>query len=231
MADIRNFKKTRSIKSEGEGIVDGQEINAVAASSLHVQHSNLLEGTPVPEIKTIHDEHKTLKDIQEQIENINTDEQALSDDNPSGDEKDIIDLYYEYIKAQGLDDADIKATQLQLLENRSVNFEVNILKKIKVVFTTKPTWSNDIIVEKASKINNISVAAYNNIVSKVNTVCSLVHVDGYNIPELTRDTFEERERIIDSIPAFIFEKIVTELITFERLIAVATSDKYLETFI
>ena len=69
------------------------------------------------------------------------------------------------------------------------------------------------------------------IISKVNLAASLVAFDKHKFEPLTKENYKKRVEMLRELPTFIYDKIVNELVIFDRLIAVATSDKYLETFI
>lgn len=209
MKDLRNFSKKRVVKDVDMGVTEGNVINDVPTADIPLHDTNNVEGEYVP----------TKTSILE--EKVNVEE-----------EQDTIDLYYEFLKEKGITDTIIKNTQVQLLENRTILFETTILNKIKIGFSPRPTWANDKIIEETAQHgDNFSLAMYNNVVAKTNMICSLEYIDGYNLPPISLDNYDARKNIIGSFPSFIYEKIIEELIVFDRLIAVATSDKYLETFI
>lgn len=214
MADIRNFKKQRTIKSDDVGITEGVKIDDIPTKPTLVHDTNNIEGEHLPTRNTVMPDNSATE-----MTNIE-------------DERDTIDLYYDFIKEQGITDDVIRSTQIQLLENKTIVFEAVILNKFKIGFSPRPSWANDKIIEESSRhTDNLSLANYNNIIAKVNMACSLEFIEGYNLPSISRDNYEERMRIIGDLPSFLYDKIVQELIVFDRLIAVATSDKYLETFI
>lgn len=220
--DIRSFSKAYNNTST---ITEGTTFNELATDMPSKNDTVPVDSTDTHRQHTVLDK-ETTKELTNTFIQDNTNDNTI-------DDKDIdtIDVFYKYITDKGITDNDIKLIQQRIIQGESVNFTTTILQRKKLILTTRPAWVNEVIIEELNKYPNVSYQMYVDIVSKVNLAASLVVFDDFKFEKLTRDNYEDRVNMLRDLPTFIYDKMVAELVLFDRLIAVATSDKYLETFI
>lgn len=220
--DIRSFSKAYDNTST---ITEGTTFNELATDMPSKNDTVPVDSTDTHRQHTVLDK-ETTEELTNTFIQDNTDDSTI-------DDKDIdtIDVFYKYITDKGITDNDIKLIQQRIIQGESINFTTTILQRKKLILTTRPAWVNEVIIEELNKYPNVSYQMYVDIVSKVNLAASLVVFDDFKFEKLTRDNYEDRVNMLRDLPTFIYDKMVAELVLFDRLIAVATSDKYLETFI
>lgn len=219
MRDIRTFAN-KSTQQNATTITEGTIIGELATDMPSKQETLPIDNSKVPTNLTVNDDETTSK--------------LIEDSEGKYDEDDVnsrMELFYNFVKEKGITDDIIRDIQKNILQGERVIFKVTILKKLNLELTTRPAWVNELIIEELNKYSNVSYQMYIDIVSKVNLAASLVSFDGHVFKPLTAENYKERVEELRKLPSFIYDKMVNELVIFDRLIAVATSDKYLETFI
>lgn len=229
MRDIRNFTKAKHGKSSN--ITEGTVIGELATDMPSVGETLPLDESSVPTNVTV-DDNATIEKLAAAAKaSSNNSNKEGGEGIPLDEETDRIDLFYNFIKEKGVTDDVIRNIQKSILQGEAINFETTILKNMDLVLTTRPAWVNELIIEELNKYSNVSYQMYIDIVSRVNLAASLVVFAGHRFEPLTQENYKDRVEKLRELPSFVYDKIVNELVIFDRLIAVATSDKYLETFI
>lgn len=219
MQDVRKF--TKATKGNHASMTEGSSFDNLTTDMPSKRDTIPLDESYAPVQATINDS-ETIESLAKNSKSVDMEEE---------EELDTIDVFYNYIKNKGVTDDDIKSMQQRILMGEDVNFITTILKDKELILTTRPAWVNELILEELNNFPNISYQMYMDIISKVNLAASLVAFDKHKFEPLTKENYKKRVEMLRELPTFIYDKIVNELVIFDRLIAVATSDKYLETFI
>lgn len=137
----------------------------------------------------------------------------------------------KYFETIGIDKAKLRALLDTLLTNGEVLWEFKLLKKIPTVFRLRPAWVNDKLIEVLDGEGPKSLVAFQEYISKYNLAGSLYTYGGTKICIKNEQELENALQFIGTLPYVVKSALIKELALFDRIIAVCTSEIFMNSFL
>ena len=176
----------------------------------------------------------TLSDAQEepkkQSQVPSAQDQKLELENHDTSNKTLVDEYREFLLEKEIDDHLIFLVLDNLLTNGTFYWQFKIFDKIEVVFRVRSAYVNSILVERIEKDTPKTVARFQDIVNTYNLAGTLFKYQNTSFNTEKEEEFSKALAFIKSLPYVVVQKLVQELIVFDRLMFVVSSDWAIENF-
>ena len=143
---------------------------------------------------------------------------------PDETSKDIVAEYLEYLKENDISEEDILAVLDSIITSGNVYWNFNLFDKIPVTFKIRPTWVNNMLVERMDTNPPKTFSRFSELVGLYNLAGSLSKYKDrdFNIQE--KEDFEESKEFILGLPFILQSHLIKKMALFDRVVAVATSD-------
>lgn len=146
----------------------------------------------------------------------------------------VLSQYWDYLKKQGITQEDIKSILEAIIINGNVMWTFDLFNKIPVSFQIRPTWVDDIIIERIDRLTKdeekVSNLRYNNLIAQHNLAASLVSYGNRKFSMKTEKDLDISLEFVKNMSYIVQNALVEKLAAFDRAVAVAVSDWSLRNF-
>ena len=142
----------------------------------------------------------------------------------------VLEEYLSFLEEKKISESMVYQALDQLLTTGQFLWQFNLLEKIPVVFKVRPAFVNSLVIRDIEKANPRTVSYFQDMINISNLAGSLFKYGETTLDASNEESFLHAKEFVAKLPFVITQKLVQELIIFDRLIAAATSDKILENF-
>ena len=142
----------------------------------------------------------------------------------------LTDEYRAFLNDKGIDNNIIFAALDRLVTTGSFYWQFNIFNNIEVVFKVRSAYVNSYLVNEVEKEAPKTVAKFQDVVNIHNLAGSLYKYDKNSFNIEKEEEFHRALQFVRQLPYIIVQKLVKELIVFDRLMFVVGSDWAIENF-
>lgn len=155
---------------------------------------------------------------------------STKESNPRTDSNSAIKDYLEYLQENDITDEDIHAVLDTLVTSGDVYWEFLLFNKTRVVFHVRPAWVTDILMRELEDKVPSTYARYHGIIAMTNLAGSIVQIGEKQFDAEDEESLFEVKKYLSRKPFVVQNHLTKKLALFDRLIAVATSDEFIENF-
>ena len=203
MVDVNKFKKEKKAVKPKLELKSSEELDAGS-------------DVGIPTKETVELDSKITSDTFVQ------DEASLSEEE--------INKQLEYFETLGITKTKLFELLDTLLTKGDVNWSFTLMRKIPVIFRLRPAWVNDELVKILDETPTNTMIGFTEQISKYNLASSLKMYNNIGIDIQNKGDLENALNFIGKLPYIVKAHLIKELSLFDRIIAVATSDYFIENF-
>lgn len=145
-------------------------------------------------------------------------------------DKEVIDGYLRYLEENKVSKDNIFEILDTLITDGVVYWSFKLFDRIDCVFRVRPLWVTEELLKYMEKDIPTLYSTYNFMVAKYNLAGSLVKYGNREFKITTPDELKETIAFVENLPFIIQNKLIEELVLFDRVMLVATSDWAIENF-
>jgi len=186
-------------------------------------------GTPVPLMKAT-----TLKG--EEVQSLDTDNTKGMDTITTPAEaaetnQDYISKLREEMGLEGYTDKDYFEILDTVITQGDYEWKFSILGKIECLFHIRPDWVQQSAIKEVERVTPKTLARFTDIVNRYNLAGALLQMGGKRFTVEMDSDLDAVLTHIGKLPFAVVNLLVSKLVTFDRLVAIAMSPWALENFI
>lgn len=149
---------------------------------------------------------------------------------PTEVKNDSIQEYLRYLEEHDIHKEDILGVLDSIISTGNVYWSFNLFEKIPVTFKIRPSWVNDILVDRMDKLPPKTFSKFSETVGCHNLAGSLVTYKDTSFNVDSKEVFEKSLEFVKNLPFIIQNHLIKKMAIFDRVVAVATSDWAVENF-
>ena len=160
----------------------------------------------------------------------NTQEEATQTISEAQQSETLIDEYRKFLSEKGISDQMIFQALDTLVTSGSFYWQFALLNNIEVVFRVRSAHVNSFLVDMLEKEAPKTVAKFQDVVN-IHNLAGTLHKFNTTLFDASSDEgFKKALAFVKSQPYVIVQRLIQELVVFDRLMFVVTSDWALENF-
>ena len=181
------------------------------------------------EAKPIAADGKTMSTMSAK-QNVETENTNASREDLSDTDEDKIHGYKKFLLDNKISIKEMEEVLDTIVTDGEVIWTFQILGKIEAAFIMRPTWANEIVIRKLELEAPSTYARFVNVLNIYNLAGSLYLYGKKKFSPANEDDLNEVMLFLNKLPYPVFLKLIDQLVIFDRLIAVATSQWAIENF-
>ncbi len=157
-------------------------------------------------------------------------EEQHTTEQPRETTAEIIDEYLRYLKKEDITEDQILQVLDSIVTTGNIYWNFELFNKIPVTFKIRPTWVNTKLSEKIDRVQPKTFSRFSEIVGLYNLAGSLVEYNGTNIDVQSESDFNRNLEFVNNLPFIVQSHLIKKMSIFDRVVSVATSDRFIENF-
>lgn len=155
---------------------------------------------------------------------------ASAAEEPTEVQESNIEEYLRYLEEHDIHKEDILQVLDSIISTGNVYWSFDLFEKIPVTFKIRPSWVNDMLVERMDKIQPKTFSRFSEMVGSYNLAGSLIQYANNKFSMDTEEDFLRNMKFVKDLPFITQNHLIKKMSIFDRVVAVATSNWAVENF-